>query len=138
MFKVLFSHFRLLCKIPTENLELLRHLLCVLYHIAQKKGRNKMDARNLAVCIAPSILYDQKEDSKNAKRTKELTMNNYSKPLFPLVQYMIDNCVDLLGENVISLFGDAPEEPLPDPKIRHDSSGTDTDSCHSIMDSASK
>ncbi|KAK3097896.1 hypothetical protein FSP39_014249 [Pinctada imbricata] len=126
----------LLCTIPTENLDFLRHLLCVLYHISQKKDRNKMDARNLAVCIAPSILYEQREDLKSTKK-KDLALSNYSKPLFPLVQYMIENCAELLGENVLYLFGDAPEEPLPEPKLRHDSSGTDSDSCHSIMDSAS-
>lgn len=51
---------KLLKKIPAENLLLLKHVLCLLWHIAQHSSVNKMCPSNLAVCIGPSLLSSSK------------------------------------------------------------------------------
>lgn len=43
-------------KLPWANKLLLQHLVCVLHHILANADINKMDACNLAVCIAPTLL----------------------------------------------------------------------------------
>lgn len=51
---------KLLKKIPAESLLLLKHVLCLLWHIAQHSSVNKMCPSNLAVCIGPSLLSSSK------------------------------------------------------------------------------
>lgn len=51
---------KLLKKIPAENLLLLKHVLCLLWHISQHSSVNKMCPSNLAVCIGPSLLSSSK------------------------------------------------------------------------------
>lgn len=50
----------LICRVvdtlPGANKLLLQHLVCILHHILEKADINKMDACNLAVCIAPTLL----------------------------------------------------------------------------------
>ncbi|ELK11940.1 Rho GTPase-activating protein 20 [Pteropus alecto] len=48
---------RLLDQLPRANVVLLRYLFGVLYNIEQQSSSNQMTAFNLAVCIAPSILW---------------------------------------------------------------------------------
>jgi hypothetical protein len=43
--------------LPTANSLVLRHLLCILFRIAQYSADNQMTSSNLAVCIAPSVLW---------------------------------------------------------------------------------
>ena len=43
--------------LPEQNILLLRHLVFMLYHISQNSEQNKMNPRNLAVCIAPNLLH---------------------------------------------------------------------------------
>lgn len=52
-------HFatRVADKLPGPNKVLLQHLACVLHHILESADTNKMDAHNLAVCIAPTLLH---------------------------------------------------------------------------------
>lgn len=52
-----FSIFRLLDQLPRANIVLLRYLFGVLHNIVQQSSSNLMNAYNLAVCIAPSILW---------------------------------------------------------------------------------
>lgn len=57
-----FSHLvspslRLLHQLPGENLLLLRHVVAVLHCIQGKAHDNQMNAFNLSVCIAPSMLW---------------------------------------------------------------------------------
>ncbi len=47
---------RVVDKLPGANKLLLQHLVCVLHHIQENADTNKMDAYNLAVCIAPTLL----------------------------------------------------------------------------------
>jgi hypothetical protein len=103
-------------------------MLCVLYHIDKNHKENMMTSYNLSVCIAPSILWAKQGDDP----MRALAM---AKSPQQIVEYLIVNCVELFGEDVIYLFGDLLEH-----KIRQDSS-TDSDSMHSVLsmpDSASE
>lgn len=60
--------------LPRPNKLLLQHLVCVLHHILESADINKMDAYNLAVCIAPTLLQvdgtpldEQKEKMKKVE-----------------------------------------------------------------------
>lgn len=50
------SPLRVVDKLPGPNILLLRNILCVLHHITERADTNKMDANNLALCIAPTLL----------------------------------------------------------------------------------
>ncbi|XP_062596201.1 uncharacterized protein LOC134257628 isoform X4 [Saccostrea cucullata] len=113
----------LLNKLPEGHRELLKHLLCVLYHIDKNHKENMMTSYNLSVCIAPSILWAKQGDDP----MRALAM---AKSPQQIVEYLIVNCVELFGEDVIYLFGDLLEH-----KIRQDSS-TDSDSMHSVLSMA--
>lgn len=59
VFKSGFLYFatRVADKLPGPNKILLQHLMCVLHHILESADTNKMDAYNLSVCIAPTLLH---------------------------------------------------------------------------------
>ncbi|XP_053397024.1 uncharacterized protein LOC123551571 isoform X3 [Mercenaria mercenaria] len=105
-----------LSKLPDPHYDLLRHLMCVLYHIDKKSDENKMTAYNLSVCIAPSLLWPKGNNDPLATPPA-------------LLQYMIENCTQVFGMDSILLFGDSVEQ-----KLRQDSS-TDSDSMHSVLSS---
>lgn len=72
-------------KLPKPNLILLQHLMCVLHHISNASDINKMDSRNLAVCIAPNMLVSQVDQETLALETqKELNkkVKHFSMPFF--------------------------------------------------------
>lgn len=48
---------RLLHLLPSDNLLLLRHVIAVLHCIQGNAQDNQMNAFNLSVCIAPSMLW---------------------------------------------------------------------------------
>lgn len=56
-FPIWSPHLRLLHQLPGENLLLLRHVVAVLHCIQGKAHDNQMNAFNLSVCIAPSMLW---------------------------------------------------------------------------------
>lgn len=69
-----FVHFdRVAGKLPQPNLVLLKHLLCVLYHISRNSAVNKMDSNNLAICVGPSILSPDHNKHLPLEAQKELT-----------------------------------------------------------------
>lgn len=49
---------------------LLQYLLCVLLHISRNSSTNKMDAKNLAVCISPNLL--QWDDVNMVEKVRSL------------------------------------------------------------------
>lgn len=60
-------------QLPEANLILLRHLFGVLHHIEQNSGVNQMNAFNLALCIAPNMLWlpsptGPEEESRSTKK----------------------------------------------------------------------
>ncbi|KAG5846322.1 hypothetical protein ANANG_G00113710 [Anguilla anguilla] len=107
-------------RLPPTNGVLLRHLLCVLHHISLNAGANKMDARNLAICIAPNLLQHHSLDTETVSKVTDLT------------QFLIENCREIFGEQIQSLLGDPDEEELVDnldsrSSHQHDSAYDSTD-----------
>ncbi|KAG7222728.1 hypothetical protein INR49_026337 [Caranx melampygus] len=101
--------------LPGHNKLLLQHLVCVLLHILQNADINKMDAHNLAVCIAPTLLQldgtpldEQKEKMEKATELTEFLINHS----------------ELLGENIPHLL-DSDEDSLS--SQHHDSAYDSTD-----------
>lgn len=66
-------------KLPWANKLLLQHLVCVLHHILENADKNKMDAYNLAVCIAPTLLQldatPLDEQKEKTEKVESLVMN---------------------------------------------------------------
>ncbi|XP_015205058.2 T cell activation RhoGTPase activating protein b isoform X1 [Lepisosteus oculatus] len=121
-------------KLPGPNIVLLQHLLCVLYHISKNAEINRMDAKNLAVCIAPNMLLDSKLPLQAQKEMTEKVTT--------LTQFMIENCCEIFGEHILSLLGD-PEEELADnsdtlSSHQHDSAYDSTDADGDLGDHARK
>ncbi|KAK5860726.1 hypothetical protein PBY51_022187 [Eleginops maclovinus] len=88
---------RLLQFLPAENLLLLRHVIAVLHCIQGNAHDNQMNAFNLSVCIAPSMLWAP------APSTPEMEGEG-TKTVCELVRLLIENCTMVLGEDVTSLF----------------------------------
>ncbi|KAM9851024.1 rho GTPase-activating protein 20-like [Aulostomus maculatus] len=88
---------RLLHLLPSENLLLLRHVIAVLHCIQGNAQDNQMNAFNLSVCIAPSMLWAP------APGTPEMEGEG-TKKVCELVRFLIENCSSVLGEDVTSLF----------------------------------
>lgn len=67
------SRNSLVNQLPEANLILLRHLFGVLHHIEQNSVVNQMNAFNLALCIAPNMLWlpsptGPEEESRSTKK----------------------------------------------------------------------
>ncbi|TNN03599.1 hypothetical protein fugu_000628 [Takifugu bimaculatus] len=91
------SIHRLLHLLPGENLLLLRHVIAVLHCIQGNAQDNQMNAFNLSVCIAPSMLWSQ------APSTPEMEGEG-TKKVCELVRLLIENCCGALGDDVTALF----------------------------------
>ncbi|TNN76139.1 T-cell activation Rho GTPase-activating protein [Liparis tanakae] len=101
--------------LPGPNKLLLQHLVCVLHHILQNAEANKMDAYNLAVCIAPTLLQlDCTPLDEQKEKMKKIT---------ELTQFLIEHC-EILGENILNLM-DIDEDSLS--SQHHDSAYDSTD-----------
>ncbi|XP_041660845.1 T cell activation RhoGTPase activating protein b [Cheilinus undulatus] len=102
-------------KLPAANKLLLQHLVCVLHHILESANINKMDAHNLAVCIAPTLLQlDGSPLDEQKERIEKVT---------ELTQFLIEHC-EILGENIPNLL-DTDEDSLS--SQHHDSAYDSTD-----------
>uniref|UniRef100_A0A8C9Y5V9 Rho GTPase-activating protein 20 n=1 Tax=Sander lucioperca TaxID=283035 RepID=A0A8C9Y5V9_SANLU len=86
---------RLLHLLPSENLLLLRHVIAVLHCIRGNAHDNQMNAFNLSVCIAPSMLWAP------APSTPEMEGEG-TKKVCELIRLLIENCSSVLGEDVTS------------------------------------
>nr|XP_035954900.1 rho GTPase-activating protein 20-like isoform X3 [Halichoerus grypus] len=89
---------RLLAQLPRANVVLLRFFFGVLYNIEQHSSSNQMTAYNLSVCIAPSLLCPPNSGSLELK-------DNLIKKI-SLVQFLIENCLRIFGEDITSLLGE--------------------------------
>ncbi|KAG8444389.1 hypothetical protein GDO86_009540 [Hymenochirus boettgeri] len=96
-------------KLPRPNWILLQHLICVLHHISKASAVNKMDSNNLAVCIGPNLLLPHQDKSLLLDAQKQL-----NDKVVTLVEFFIDNCFDLFGENVSELLGTSEQDSLDD------------------------
>ncbi|CAN7983831.1 unnamed protein product [Ixodes pacificus] len=119
----------LLKRLPPANVELLRHILCVLWHISHRSNENKMPPSNLAVCIGPSLLSAKLVDGYHS-----ITLQSEISEQVPqLVEYLIEHSVDIFGKDFLELFGEAPQK---DPSLQ-DSGAEESDSPHSLQESGS-
>ncbi|KAE8583938.1 hypothetical protein XENTR_v10020757 [Xenopus tropicalis] len=96
---------RLLEQLPEANFILLQHLFGVLHHIEKKSEENQMTAFNLALCIAPTMLWlptanDPEEESRSAKKVALL------------VQFLIENYEVIFGHDAASLFRKPDQEQM--------------------------
>ncbi|XP_029589986.1 T cell activation RhoGTPase activating protein b [Salmo trutta] len=109
---------RVVDKLPGPNILLLRNILCMLHHITKSRLANKMDAKNLAVCIAPTLLRkdDMSLDVQTVDKVVELT------------RFLIKHCSEIFGEDILSLLGDPDEDSSESVSSqRHDSAYDSTD-----------
>ncbi|XP_027270909.1 rho GTPase-activating protein 20 isoform X2 [Cricetulus griseus] len=93
---------RLLDQLPRANVVFLRYLFGVLHNIEQHSLSNQMTAFNLAVCIAPSILWPPTSSSPELE-------NEFTKKVSLLIQFLIENCCRIFGEEITSLLGELSE-----------------------------
>ncbi|XP_014007648.1 rho GTPase-activating protein 20 isoform X1 [Salmo salar] len=94
---------RLIGLLPKENALLLRHVVAVLHGIQENAHDNQMNAFNLSVCIAPSMLWAPGPSSPEVE-------GEGAKKVCDLVRYMIEHCQEVLGEDVTSVFGGLPRK----------------------------
>ena len=118
--------FSLVERLPRNNLNLLRHIMCVLHHITTHAASNQMDAYNLSVCIGQSLLWAPITKAQMPGRSPAAQQPSSAKDVACVVQLLIDNCSKIFHPDVTSLFG-----IVPSGKTRQDSS-TDSDSIHSL------
>uniref|UniRef100_G3UFQ2 Rho-GAP domain-containing protein n=1 Tax=Loxodonta africana TaxID=9785 RepID=G3UFQ2_LOXAF len=83
-------------QLPMPSVVLLWYLFGVLHNIEQHSASNQMTAYNLSVCIAPSILWSFTSCSPG--------LENKSTKKISLVQFLIENCFKILGEDILSLL----------------------------------
>ncbi|XP_078268138.1 rho GTPase-activating protein 20 isoform X2 [Rhinoraja longicauda] len=85
-------------ELPEANVLLLRHLFGVLHHIEKNSEENQMTAFNLALCIAPNMLWlpSPMSAEEESKCTSKVAI---------LVQFMIENTHQIFGSGLSSLFG---------------------------------
>lgn len=115
-------------KLPKPNLILLQHLMCVLHHISNASDINKMDSRNLAVCIAPNMLVPQVDKDLPLETQKEL-----NEKVTTLVEFFIDNCLELFGDHILQLLCVSEEDFLETTELsshQNDSAYDSTDPDH--------
>ncbi|XP_049319583.1 T cell activation RhoGTPase activating protein a [Astyanax mexicanus] len=96
-------------KLPGPNVQLLKHVIAVLYYISLQNEINLMHSHNLAVCVSPNLL------QADTMETMEKVTN--------LTQFLIENCCEIFGEDVLTLLGGLDEEELSDTQdsLHHDS-----------------
>ncbi|XP_066227804.1 T-cell activation Rho GTPase-activating protein [Saccopteryx leptura] len=113
-------------QLPRPNLVLLKHLVSVLYLISKSCEVNKMDASNLAICVGPNMLTQESAQGLSLEAQKDL--NNKVKTL---VEFLIENCIEIFGENI-----PAPPSAASEDSLEHtDSSDTSTLQNDSAYDS---
>ncbi|XP_067853210.1 rho GTPase-activating protein 20 isoform X2 [Heptranchias perlo] len=85
-------------ELPEPNVLLLRHLFGVLHRIEKNAEENQMTAFNLALCIAPNMLWlpSPMGPEEESKCTRKVAI---------LVQFMIENSYRIFGSGLNSLFG---------------------------------
>ncbi|MEQ2183624.1 hypothetical protein GOODEAATRI_000023 [Goodea atripinnis] len=94
---------RMIRRMSKENALLLRYLLAMLHAVQANAQENQMTSFNLSVCIAPSLLW-----SPGAPCSPEVEGEG-TKKVCELVKFMIEHCVQILGEDPSSLFGGPPQ-----------------------------
>ncbi|XP_065783811.1 T-cell activation Rho GTPase-activating protein isoform X1 [Muntiacus reevesi] len=94
-------------KLPRPNHLLLKHLVSVLHVISKNSEVNRMDASNLAICIGPNVLSPENEHNLSLEARRDL--NDKVKTL---VEFLIDNCFEIFGEDFPAHSRIASDESL--------------------------
>ena len=97
--------FSVCLRLPSANACLLKHLLCVLHKIQQHSSENSMNSCNLAICTSQSLLWSA-QNVETAAAPDAARASESMEKLPKLVQYLIENCASLFGEDCLSLFND--------------------------------
>ncbi|KAM6082384.1 T-cell activation Rho GTPase-activating protein-like [Chlamydotis macqueenii] len=106
-------------KLPAANVLLLERLLSLLQHIGHNAASSKMSCSNLAVCIGPNLLSPGNEDLLPLETLLQVT-----EKVKVLVEFLIENCRAIFGEETTDLPCAAAEEPpAPTEKCQVLSSG---------------
>ncbi|XP_029858453.1 T-cell activation Rho GTPase-activating protein-like [Aquila chrysaetos chrysaetos] len=92
-------------KLPGANLLLLKRLLALLQHIGHNASSSRMTAGSLAICLGPNLLSPPNEDLLPLEAMLAVT-----EKVNVLVEFMIDNCRELFGEQTTDLSCSAAEE----------------------------
>ncbi|XP_075606120.1 T-cell activation Rho GTPase-activating protein-like, partial [Balearica regulorum gibbericeps] len=101
-------------KLPAANLLLLKRLLSLLQHIGRNAGTSRMTSSNLAICIGPSLLSPPNEDLLPLEAMLAVT-----EKVKGLVQFVMENCRELFGEEARELSSPPAEEsPAPTERSR--------------------
>ncbi|XP_055054821.2 uncharacterized protein arhgap20b [Misgurnus anguillicaudatus] len=115
----------LLSQLPEENVTLLCHLFGVLYRIHSHSHVNLMTATNLALCVAPNMLWKSSQiiPEQEGKNTLQVAQ---------LIQYLIENTPSIFGEDLQSLFtrrlnSEQETHECTGDSYLHNSSSEDTD-----------
>ncbi|XP_016308878.1 uncharacterized protein LOC107663218 [Sinocyclocheilus anshuiensis] len=87
----------LLAQLPEENVTLLCLLFGVLHRIHTHSEVNQMTATNLALCIAPNMLWKSSQISPDKEGQSVLQVA-------ALIQYLIENTPAIFGDDLESLF----------------------------------
>ncbi|KAM7224652.1 hypothetical protein CapIbe_024262, partial [Capra ibex] len=88
---------RLVDQLPRANVVFLRYLFGVLHNIEQHSSCNQMTPYDLSVCLTPSILCLLNSGGS--------AFENVTKKV-SLIQFLIENCLKIFGEDITSLFGE--------------------------------
>ncbi|XP_075004036.1 T-cell activation Rho GTPase-activating protein-like [Calonectris borealis] len=96
-------------KLPAANLLLLKRLLSLLQHIGHNASTSRMSCSNLAICLGPNLLSPASEDLLPLEAMLEVTQK-----VKVLVEFLIDNCREVFGEEATGLSSlPAEESPAP-------------------------
>lgn len=95
-------------KFAVENRVLVTHVIPLLHHISRFHATNAMSTINIAICLAPSLLWPD--------TGLDVIMNEVP----PLVQFLIEHSPNIFGPDLPELF-----ENLPPPASDFDPSTTD-------------
>ncbi|XP_068792537.1 T-cell activation Rho GTPase-activating protein-like [Struthio camelus] len=95
-------------QLPRPNVLLLKPLLAVLHRISQNAETSRMGSSNLAICIGPNMLSPGMDSPLPLQVQKEM-----NEKVMMLVEFLIDNCAAIFGEDV-ALAGSPSAEECPE------------------------
>jgi len=90
---------RLVAQLPACHVIYLRHVICVLQHIAEHSDYNNMTARNLSVCVAQNLLWPP-------RRTGAAEMLVDVSRVSHVCERLIESAADVFGQQSLELFAD--------------------------------
>lgn len=95
-------------KLPAGNLLLLERLLGLLQHISRHVATSRMTCGNLAICLGPTLLSPPGEDLLPMEAMLEATQK-----VNALVQFLVENCSEIFGQDNGGRDHPAAEEESP-------------------------